>query len=485
MPYKYASLALLAFSAAIESTSAAEKDLAVAIYGGGLASATLAQTLKSYSHIDLQYFDPALNLTPTSFRLLGFDPKVHDALALIGDEAGGAINRAGWYPEEPSIVIVGQGPDAGKVVLDYSALPNTTHRPQVTVVDPAPFLMEMLNGTDSQRLHPNKTLVSIVQLPQGSAAHPLELRFQDGSIHYADVLVGDDGPFGLMRSQVLGSTHPATPPVFMNFLSAVAHVAPKEAEKHLGHKYGNKAAGRRFERVGVGSWFLNAYLDGFFTCLGSFYSGEPYDISRLTRPTSAEELRARFGGLEGGEGITRVLSRFSGLQLIPEMEHLPAPRYANGFVAMMGSAAHMMTNFQQLGPGQDIEDAMILGTLIREAQNKKGLEAALYAYDAVRRPRSQWVSEHGKRLGWLWMGMVERVGIQVDELRSALLDWKEESEQFDMKTHKAKALEIMEKRLGSRNTNACESGPGSKFMSGFETVTVEAIKKSMQETLEL
>ena len=71
-----------------------------------MASATLAQALKGYEHINLQYYDPALNLTPTSFRLLGLSPKAWTALDLVGDEASGAINRAGWYPEDPSIVIV-------------------------------------------------------------------------------------------------------------------------------------------------------------------------------------------------------------------------------------------------------------------------------------------------------------------------------------------------------------------------------------------
>jgi salicylate hydroxylase len=75
-----------------------------------VASATLAQALKGYDHIKVEYFDPALNLTPTSFRLLGLSPKTWDALDLVSQEAGGAINRAGWYPEDPSIVImVGTG----------------------------------------------------------------------------------------------------------------------------------------------------------------------------------------------------------------------------------------------------------------------------------------------------------------------------------------------------------------------------------------
>lgn len=91
------------FVASIEKE---ERDLVVAIYGGGVASATLAQALKGYPHLDVQYYDPALNLTPSSFRALEFDPMVYDALALVNEEAGGSIDRAGWYPEETSIVIV-------------------------------------------------------------------------------------------------------------------------------------------------------------------------------------------------------------------------------------------------------------------------------------------------------------------------------------------------------------------------------------------
>lgn len=98
--------ASIIFIPALLSLVAAE--ITVAIYGGGVASATLAQSLKNYDHINVQYFDPNLNLTPTSFRLLGLSPKAWDALDLVGHEAGGAINRAGWYPEDPSLVIMVQ-----------------------------------------------------------------------------------------------------------------------------------------------------------------------------------------------------------------------------------------------------------------------------------------------------------------------------------------------------------------------------------------
>jgi hypothetical protein len=56
------------------------RDLVVAIYGGGPSSATLANAIKYYEHIDLQYFDSAQNLTPTSYRLYGFASSVYNAL---------------------------------------------------------------------------------------------------------------------------------------------------------------------------------------------------------------------------------------------------------------------------------------------------------------------------------------------------------------------------------------------------------------------
>lgn len=197
----------------------------------------------------------------------------------------------------------GQGEHAGTEVLDYESLENTTHVPEVAVVDPAPFLMQMLNGTDEKRLHPNMTLVNIEpQIESG----PIELTFQDGTKHTTDILIGDDGPVGLMRSHVLGANNPDTMPVFMNILSAVGHVPPQDAHKLLGSPYGEIESHHRFERCGDGAFLLSAYLDNFFTTLGSFYSDEDYDLSQFTRATTPEELAEKFGGFEGGEGIVKV-----------------------------------------------------------------------------------------------------------------------------------------------------------------------------------
>jgi salicylate hydroxylase len=71
------------------------------------------------------------------------------------------------------------------------------------------------------------------------------------------------------------------------------------------------------------------------------------------------------------------------------LDHLPAPRYHTGNIAMMGDAAHATTPFQGAGAGQAIEDALVLSTLFQHVRSREQIAPALAAYDTVRRPRSQ------------------------------------------------------------------------------------------------
>lgn len=129
---------------------------------------------------------------------------------------------------------------------------------------------------------------------------------------------------------------------------------------------------------------------------------------------------------------------------------------------------------------------MILGTLLRSAHTRSDIEAALFAYDTVRRPRSQWVSEHGKRLGWLWTGMVEDVGIDAGKLKKAMLKWKEDSESFDLEQHMRKAVKVMEKTIKERSGGEEEvvMSQEEKTKIGFQGLW-EALREKSGEQIEL
>lgn len=67
----------------------------------------------------------------------------------------------------------------------------------------------------------------------------------------------------------------------------------------------------------------------------------------------------------------------------------PAPTYYRGNFALLGDAAHASTPHQGAGAGQAVEDAYLLSALLGLLKAPSEIESALYAYDAIRRPRSQ------------------------------------------------------------------------------------------------
>ncbi|KAK3314591.1 hypothetical protein B0H66DRAFT_627221 [Apodospora peruviana] len=82
-----------------------------------------------------------------------------------------------------------------------------------------------------------------------------------------------------------------------------------------------------------------------------------------------------------------------------EFEHKTTPTYSYGNVCIMGDAAHATTPWQGAGAGQAFEDAMILGTLLRNISSADDINAASRAYDAIRRPRCQRVIDSSQAMG--------------------------------------------------------------------------------------
>jgi len=72
----------------------------------------------------------------------------------------------------------------------------------------------------------------------------------------------------------------------------------------------------------------------------------------------------------------------------------PLDSYVKGRVALIGDAAHGMLTHLGAGAGQGIEDAYVLARLLGHPQTTlANLEAVLQAYDRIRRPRAQMVSD--------------------------------------------------------------------------------------------
>ncbi|WP_327045836.1 FAD-dependent monooxygenase [Microbispora sp. NBC_01189] len=117
-------------------------------------------------------------------------------------------------------------------------------------------------------------------------------------------------------------------------------------------------------------------------------------------------------GVRFGDELEQVRRRVSGwhdpipalLRATPservshiDIHDLPGlPAYTSGRIALLGDAAHAMSPDRGQGAGQSIEDAVVLAAALAAGTS---VPAALDAYDAQRRPRTQAVARGARQAG--------------------------------------------------------------------------------------
>lgn len=130
-------------------------------------------------------------------------------------------------------------------------------------------------------------------------------------------------------------------------------------------------------------------------------------------------------------------------------DHLPAPYYNSGVIAMMGDAAHATTPYQGAGAGQAIEDALVLSTLFQHLKSREGIRSVLHAYDTVRRPRTQKIvrtSRDASELFYFSDGFVNGDGARWRETWAGRMNWIWE---VDLLKQNAEALRIYESHMAT------------------------------------
>ncbi|EXJ71292.1 uncharacterized protein A1O5_05098 [Cladophialophora psammophila CBS 110553] len=104
------------------------------------------------------------------------------------------------------------------------------------------------------------------------------------------------------------------------------------------------------------------------------------------------ELESEYAGWEPTVGaVIQEMEARPGKWRLNDRELLEQWKYLNGKVVLAGDAAHAMLPHQGSGAGHAIEDAYILGLIVRDyfANHIPGLAAYTALYQAVRRPRAQ------------------------------------------------------------------------------------------------
>ena len=407
--------------------------------GGGIAGSALAAALGAYEHLEVHVYEAAATFAERGAQV-GIGRNGLIAMRMMR-EIDQALHKAGAVPNRGNRFIIGSGPRAGDVVWSRDAAKDGGSE---WIVHRAAILRELLAYTPEDRLATGKRTERIEELSDIILIH-----FDDGTCAEADVLIGADGIHGPARSYVLGPENPATKPVFAGYWdSRVMHPREKVAEL-LGAKFVDCDDSRQHDFLGSGLVMLHDVLDSG-TNVGMVFAVRSNDWPiglPWKQPLHRAEVRLLFNDWPQRDAIVQLFCNQPEPTKFAEWVHLDATTYTTRRVALVGDAAHAMSPFQASGATQSLEDALVLSTVLGAATGPHEVPAAIMAYDAVRRPRSQAVAASSLKTAEIATGGDPDVGLDPEKLRQSLKHRWDFIMFFDLKAHCQEALDILQRHV--------------------------------------
>lgn len=135
-------------------------------------------------------------------------------------------------------------------------------------------------------------------------------------------------------------------------------------------------------------------------------------------------------------------------------EH-PLPCYFEGRICLAGDAAHASTPHHGAGAGVSIEDVAVLSTLLADESlcGPEDLEAVFLAYDASRRPRTQWLVQSSRRAADLYEWRDARIGKDYDGILGEINKRQARIWNLNLEAELDSARESLTRRLATQRGN--------------------------------
>ncbi|QHI99497.1 NAD(P)-binding protein [Xylophilus rhododendri] len=349
----------------------------IAIIGAGLGGAAAA-SLMHQAGLDVRLYERA-----SHFERIGagihVGPNVMKVMRRMGIED--ALNRQGahpdyWYSRDGMTAeIMSQIPLGDFAVKHYGASYLTVHRGDLHAL--------MMQSIPSEIVSWSKQLEQVED--RGDA---VVLRFADGSVEEADIVIGGDGINSKLRETLLG----AEPPKDTGYVGHRS-VFPTSRIKNFSHDMCCKWwSGDRHMMV----YFVTGRQDEIYYVTG--VPDAPWDMSRSWVPSSQEEMREAFAGwhpavqalIEAGDTVTKW----------PLLERDPLPLWSRGRLVLLGDACHPMKPHMAQGAAMAIEDAAML-TRCLCLTGADQYSAAFAMYEANRSERAGRVQLVSHNNTWL------------------------------------------------------------------------------------
>lgn len=209
-----------------------QKDFSVAIVGGGIAGLTLAIALhRRYVPVTVYERAPkfgeigaGVSFTPNAVKAMECcHPGVRDAFEKVCTRNGWPSKQKVWFDYVDGVE------STTKFSIHSSLGQNGVHRAQ--------FLDELVKLLPADRAVFGKSLEGIVDKPGEKVA----MKFQDGTVAHADVVIGCDGIKSRVRQHVVGADHPSATPSYSYKYAYRAMVTMKQAIEAIGEEKAQNA----------------------------------------------------------------------------------------------------------------------------------------------------------------------------------------------------------------------------------------------------
>jgi 2-polyprenyl-6-methoxyphenol hydroxylase-like FAD-dependent oxidoreductase len=338
------------------------------IVGAGIGGLAAAVALRQAGW-NVRVFERAASPRELGFALL-LAPNAMYALGALG--LGEAVRHGGFVTTSGEM----RRPD-GTVLRRFDTGSVRALLDEDTVCILRPVLHgALLDAVGLSSIELDAPVVGFVPRPDS-----VRLTLADGRTAEGQILVGADGVASVIRTQL----HPGDPPPRPSGLLAIRGVA-RDVVQHLGGASGAQYFGRGFEAGIARAGEREVY---WYLSIQAAYFMEPRDAM-----TIAQQCATRFH--EPFSDIVRATPR-EDLRLDELLERNPISPWGRGVVTLLGDAAHPMLPHAGQGAAQALEDAIVLGSALRDIQDQSGIEAALRQYERLRIPRTRAVVALARR----------------------------------------------------------------------------------------
>ncbi|KAK1470486.1 mannitol 1-phosphate dehydrogenase [Colletotrichum tamarilloi] len=402
-----------------------DKDLSLAIVGGGIGGLCLALYITTHTKIPVTVYENAPKFGEIGAGV-AFGPNAVRAITKISEPLAAAVearaNRNIFADKENIWFDFRVGMDSADETARARGVVAGTYLCSVEHPEPGSWMVNRSHLVDEiAKLLPtgiaqfSKALHGIDDLGDNGVL----LKFGDGTSARHSAVIGCDGIKSQTRRIMLGEDHPATNPSYTGKYCYRGMVPMDKAVELLGEE---KAKNCQAYLGYHGHMLTFPVAGGRMMNVVAFQSSKEWPHKTMVIPATKEQMLQSFS--TWGPDVLNIVRLMGQSGIWALFDLSPMENYHKGRICLLGDAAHASTPFQGAGAGMAVEDAYVLGRLLHNVQQAQGLPGVFKSFSRARVERTQNLVATSREAGHLWHFEAEEDDlVKITEIMKNRMSW--------------------------------------------------------------